>query len=118
MRVVAVTGEGLDEFRWAVWHRLRAVRVSCKLPGKKPDLGEPFFLREGEAVKDFALKIHRHLAATFNFARLRGEGVHDGQAVLREHVLHDGDIVELHVNWTKRERLTLLRCLGFGSRDL
>jgi hypothetical protein len=30
-------------------------------------------------------------------ARIWGSGLHDGQTVGREHVLHDKDVVELHM---------------------
>ncbi|MEW6744700.1 MAG: TGS domain-containing protein [Planctomycetota bacterium] len=90
------TGQGLEEFRWRVWSLLDAIRVFSKEPGQKPDTNEPFYLRSGETVIDLARGIHKELAATLKFARVWGEGVHDGQPVPRDHVLHDGDIVELH----------------------
>ncbi|MHC5072637.1 MAG: TGS domain-containing protein, partial [Planctomycetota bacterium] len=96
VRATPTTGEGMDTFRREVWRRLHAVRVFTKQPGQKADLGEPFFLREGETVADLASKIHRDFIETLKFARLWGEGVHDGQPVTRQHVLHDGDVIELH----------------------
>jgi ribosome-interacting GTPase 1 len=41
--------------------------------------------------------VHRDFAENLKSARIWGTGVHDGQAVGREHVLHDKDVVELHV---------------------
>lgn len=96
LHVAVPTGEGLDEFRLQVWRRLGAVRVFTKQPGKKADLGEPFYLREGSTILELASKIHQEIAAHLKFARVWGQGVYDGQPVQREHVLHDGDIVELH----------------------
>jgi hypothetical protein len=31
------------------------------------------------------------------YARIWGTSVHDGQMVQRDYVLHDGDIVEIHI---------------------
>ena len=90
------TGEGLDDFRWRVWELLDMIRVYSKEPGKKPDMKEPFFLPEGGTILDLARGIHKDLARGLKLARLWGHGVHDGQAVQRDHELHDGDIVELH----------------------
>ena len=43
-----------------------------------------------------AALVHRDIAQALKSARIWGTGVHDGQTVGREHVLHDKDIVELH----------------------
>jgi ribosome-interacting GTPase 1 len=99
LAVVVVTptdAEALEALRWEVWRRLGAVRVFTKEPGKKPDLGDPFYLSAGQTVLDLAFRIHKDVGRNLAFARLWGEGVHDGQNVHRDHVLHDGDIVELH----------------------
>jgi small GTP-binding protein len=94
--VSAETGEGLDELRLQVYTFLDVIRVYTKVPGKKEDQGEPFVLPRGSTILDFATTVHRDLADSLKFARLWGEGVYDGQPVKRDHVLHDGDIVELH----------------------
>jgi ribosome-interacting GTPase 1 len=39
---------------------------------------------------------HRELAEKLKTARIWGTGVYEGQAVQRNHVLQDKDIVELH----------------------
>jgi ribosome-interacting GTPase 1 len=96
VHVSSTTGVGLDDFRWGVWRALDRVRVFAKAPGQKPELVEPYYLHAGETVLDFAHKVHRDLATHLKFARLWGEGVHEGQTVQRDHVLHDRDIVELH----------------------
>ena len=40
--------------------------------------------------------VHRDFLETLKQAKIWGTGVFDGQAVPRDHMLHDRDIVELH----------------------
>jgi ribosome-interacting GTPase 1 len=94
--VSARTGAGLEEFRRTLWDFLEKVRVYTKVPGKKPDLTQPFVLPRGSTVLDLAAAIHQDLAAGLKFARIWGKEAHDGQPVARDHVLHEGDVLELH----------------------
>jgi ribosome-interacting GTPase 1 len=55
----------------------------------------PFVMKKGSTVADLALKVHRDFSENLKSARMWGSGVFDGQPVGREHVLQDGDIVEL-----------------------
>ena len=89
--------EGLEELRTRVFTFLDVIRVYTKVPGKKEDQGDPFVLPRGSTIMDLATLVHREFADTLKFARLWGEGAYDGQSVKRDHVLHDGDLVELHV---------------------
>ncbi len=95
--VSAQTGAGLDELRQRIYTFLEVIRVYTKVPGKKEDQGEPFVLPRGSTVLDLATAVHREFSDGLKFARLWGEGVYDGQPVKRDHVLHDGDVIELHV---------------------
>jgi hypothetical protein len=72
------------------------VRVYTKQPGKKADRESPFVLDLGATVLDLAEAVHREIAESLTFARIWGEGAFDGQHVQRDHVLADGDTVELH----------------------
>jgi ribosome-interacting GTPase 1 len=88
---------GLDIFKQALFDAMQVVRVFTKQPGKEADLGEPFVLPVGSTVHDLARKIHKEILESFKFGRLWGEsGRFQGQRVGEEHVLVDGDIVELH----------------------
>ncbi|MGC9359323.1 MAG: TGS domain-containing protein [Anaerolineae bacterium] len=80
-----------------MFERLGVIRVYSKAPGRPPDLDAPFTLEEGSTVADLAAKVHRDFYDQLKSARIWGKGVHDGQMVSRDHVLADGDIVELHV---------------------
>lgn len=93
--VSATTGRNLDRLRWAVFDRLEIVRVYSKPPGKEPDRTAPFVLAKGSTVEEFAAGVHQDFVETLTSARIWGTGVYDGQQVGRDHVLSDGDVVEL-----------------------
>jgi ribosome-interacting GTPase 1 len=94
--VSAMTGEGLKDLGARLFDRLGVVRVYTKIPGGAPDMGRPFTVRSGQTVLDVARLVHRGLAAGFKYARLWGEGSFEGQQVGREHVVADGDVIEIH----------------------
>jgi ribosome-interacting GTPase 1 len=96
--VSAVTGEGLETLRAATYHLLGLLRVYTKVPGKPADRSRPFTLPLGSTVLDLAREIHGDLEHSLKSARIWGTGVYDGQAVKRDHELHDGDLVELHAS--------------------
>ena len=75
---------------------IRVIRIYAKPPGRKPDLAEPFVLPVGSDVHELAHKVYRGLEQRVRSARLWGHGVAGGQNVHLDHVLHDGDVVELH----------------------
>jgi ribosome-interacting GTPase 1 len=95
--VSASTGEGLETLRTATYHLLQVLRVYTKIPGKPADRTRPFTLPIGSTVLDLAREIHGSFEQSLTSARIWGSGVFDGQAVRRDHELHDGDVVELHV---------------------
>jgi len=94
----AQTGLGLGELGGWLWRRLGLVRVYTKAPGKVAERSRPFTLRAGEqTVEDAARLVHRDMARTLKYARVWGRSVTaDGQHVGREHLLADGDVLELH----------------------
>ena len=98
--VVAVSakkGVGLEELKHAVYQVLDIIRVYTKVPGKKPDFADPIILARGSMVEDAAASVHKDFAAKLRFARIWGSGKHDGIMAKRNHVLRDGDIIELHL---------------------
>lgn len=95
--VSARTGQGLGDLPERCFVALDLVRVYSKVPGEEADMGEPFTLPRGSTVLDMARTVHRELAEDLEYARLWGSAKFDGQPVEQEHVLQDGDIVELHV---------------------
>jgi ribosome-interacting GTPase 1 len=95
--IAAEHGTGLEELRGAVYQFLNVIRVYSKQPGKPPDKTAPFTCPVGSSVAEFAGLVHRDFVEKLKSARIWGTGVFDGQAVGREHLLHDKDVVELHV---------------------
>lgn len=94
--VSAEAGTGLDALREQMFHLLEVIRVYSKPPGKKVDLTAPFILHRGATVLDAAETIHKDFVANLKYARLWGGETYQGQMVGRDHVLTDGDILELH----------------------
>jgi ribosome-interacting GTPase 1 len=94
--VSAVTGEGLEALGPWLFRELGIVRVYTKAPGHPPDMTRPFTLRRGQTVGDVARLVHKDVANALRYARLWGRSAHDGQHVGREHLVSDGDVVELH----------------------
>ena len=87
---------GLDVLRKAVFQGLHVIRIYTKIPGKKADAERPYVLSVGSTVADAASTIHKDLADTMTFARIWGSKKYDGQRVERDHVVQDGDIIEIH----------------------
>jgi ribosome-interacting GTPase 1 len=95
--VSATTGRNLERLKQMVFERLEIIRVYSRAPGKEPDFTAPFILKKGDTVVEFAGKVHQDFVKQLKSARIWGEGVYEGQMVRRDHVLHDGDVVELHI---------------------
>lgn len=94
----AATGDGIEQMKAALYELLDVVRVYSKIPGKKVDMKKPFIVRRGSTVLDVARKIHREFGDHLKFARVWGSGKFDGQVVERDHVVEDGDVLEVHVD--------------------
>jgi ribosome-interacting GTPase 1 len=73
LTVSAKTGDGLDELGSFLFRALEIVRVYTKTPGKPADNDKPFTVRRGGTVLDVA------------------------QQVGPDHIVTDGDLIELHV---------------------
>jgi uncharacterized protein len=100
MPMLAVSSEtlqNLGEVPRLCFKLLNVIRIYSKEPGKPADMEKPFILPHGSTVVDLAAAIHHELASNLKRARIWGVGVYDGQAVQRDHILSDRDILELHV---------------------
>ncbi|MBI3997920.1 MAG: 50S ribosome-binding GTPase [Armatimonadetes bacterium] len=86
----------LTELRKNMFQMLNIIRVYSKKPGKKPDLSVPFILKRGTSVLEAAGVVHKDFAEHLRYARLWRRGEIEGQMVGRDHLLEDGDILELH----------------------
>ncbi|MEM9302740.1 MAG: GTPase [Pseudomonadota bacterium] len=92
----ATTGQGLDQLGPFLFRALQIVRVFTKTPGKPPEADKPFAVFQGGTVRDVARLVHQDIARDLQFARVWGAEVFDGQQVGPDHVVADGDVVELH----------------------
>jgi uncharacterized protein len=94
--VSATSGSGLHDLGRLCFEALGLMRIYTKQPGKPPDRSAPFALPLGATVADLALRIHKDLREQMKFARIWGPSAFDGQTVQGEHVLAEGDVVEIH----------------------
>jgi ribosome-interacting GTPase 1 len=93
----AESGNGLEVLRTEIYRLLNVIRVYTKKPGKPADMASPYTCPIGSTLLQMAELVHRDFADKLKSARIWGRGVFDGQTVTRDHVLHDKDVVELHV---------------------
>ena len=97
MAISAREGAGLEELKAEIYKVLGIIRVYTKAPGEKPDFNDPIILERGSTLADAAADVHKDFRAKLKFARVWGSGKHDGMMVKRDHVLQDGDVIELHI---------------------
>ena len=93
----AETGDGIDALGPLLFRALQIVRVYTKTPGKPADKEKPFTVRQGDTIADVARLVHKDIARNLRFARIWGAEVFDGQQVGPDHIVADGDLVELHL---------------------
>jgi ribosome-interacting GTPase 1 len=95
--VSATTKRHRERLGQALFDRLEIMRIYSKRPGEAPDLSSPYTMPKHGTLEEFAAGVHKDFYENLKSARIWGTGVHDGQMVGRDHVLHDGDIVELRL---------------------
>jgi uncharacterized protein len=93
--VSPITGEGLGPLGDRTFDALEIIRVYTREPGHPPDMERPFTLPRGATVEALARAIHGDIAEQLKYARIWGPSAFDGQKVRADHVLEDGDVVEL-----------------------
>ncbi|MFH1874395.1 MAG: GTPase [Pseudomonadota bacterium] len=87
----------LQEFPKQLFEALQIIRVYTKAPGKKIEKKDPIILPVGSNTMEAAQSLHKEIAHKLKFARVWGEGMHDGQQIARDHVLQDGWALEFHL---------------------
>jgi ribosome-interacting GTPase 1 len=90
------TGEGLETLTLELFRMLGVIRVYTKAPGRRADKSVPYVFRRGITVEEVAAVVHKDFAERLKYARVWGSRTYEGQMVQREHVLDDGDVLELH----------------------
>ena len=94
--VSAETGMNIPTLQEELFRLLNVIRVYTKARGQRADRSVPFVLPRGATVQDAAAAVHKDFVERLKYARIWGAGTFDGQMVQREHVLEDGDVIELH----------------------
>jgi len=94
---VSKNGTGLEELKEKLYGLLDVIRVYGKSPDRPADMDRPFILKRGSTVLDFAEQVHKDFPEQLKNALVWGSSKFDGQAVAREYMLEDGDIVELQL---------------------
>jgi ribosome-interacting GTPase 1 len=94
--VSVATKRNIEAMKQAIYEKLQIMRVYSQAPGEQAKQDLPFVLPLGSTVEDFAGKVHQDFAENLKSARVWGaSAAFPGQTVSREHMLQDGDIVEL-----------------------
>ena len=88
---------GLEDLKKKIFEALEIIRIYTKTPGTKPDLNDPIILKNTSTIKEAAEEVHKDFKAKLKYALVWGSGKFDGQRVGPEHILKDGDIIELHI---------------------
>ena len=92
--VSVIDEASLDAFREAAWRLTGLIRVRLRTLGETD--AEPLALVPGSTVADVADSVHHDLAASFVGARVWGPSARfEGQRVGRDHIVLDGDVVEI-----------------------
>ncbi len=87
---------GFEELGKILFKELELIRVYTKQPnGRVSD--KPLILKKGATVYDVAERIHKKFLEAFQYAKIWGPSAkYPGERVGLDHVLEDGDIVEIH----------------------
>lgn len=94
IRVSVLDEASLEALRDAIWHLTGLIRVRLRSNGVTES--EPLALEPPATVETVADAVHHDLAAAFSGARIWGPSAKfEGQRVGRDHVVADGDIVEI-----------------------
>jgi ribosome-interacting GTPase 1 len=94
--VSAENGAGLEDLKRQIFNSLDLIRVYTRKAGITSD--KPIILPRNSTIRDLAEIIHRDFAEKMKYARVWGASVKvQGQRVGPDHVLEDGDIVEIKI---------------------
>jgi len=94
--ISAERGDRLKELSRAIFEALDLIKIYTRKDGIRSD--KPLAIKRGSTVRELAEIIHREFAEKMKYARVWGKSVKvQGQKVGSEHVLEDGDTVEIYV---------------------
>ncbi len=95
--ISAKSGRGLSGLGKVFFNITNIIRVYTKQPGEDKPSPQPLILKKGATVLDVAERVHSRLYKNFKYAKIWGPSAkYPGERVGKNHVLMDGDIVEIH----------------------
>ncbi len=93
----AKLGKGFEKLGEILFKTLEIIRIYTKQPNG-PIADKPLILRKGATVYDVAKSIHKSFVENFRYAKIWGPSAkYPGERTGLDHVVEDGDIVEIHV---------------------
>ncbi|MEM3014236.1 MAG: GTPase [Candidatus Bathyarchaeia archaeon] len=91
------TKQGLDVLGEHIFEMLNIIRVYTKEPDEKAPSPKPIVVKKGTTAIEIAKELHSSLYKRFQYGRIWGTSVkYAGQKVGSNHLLEDGDILEIH----------------------
>jgi len=79
-----------------IFNTLGIIRIYTKIPGKPPDLKNPYTIKKDSTLIELAEIIHKDLVQNFKYARLWRHGESNAFVAGRDYILADRDIIEIH----------------------
>ncbi|HIH11841.1 TPA: GTP-binding protein [Candidatus Woesearchaeota archaeon] len=96
--VSAETDLNIEQLKNMIFQKLNFMRVYLKEPRKDADMKEPLIMFQKATIGDVCNKMHKDFVNKFHFARVWGKSAKfPGQRFMLNHVLLDGDILEIHL---------------------
>ncbi len=89
--------DSIIAFQSTIFDSLGIIRVYTKKVGHDPEFVDPIILPIGGTVEEAAFSLHKDFAHKMQFAKVWGDGKHEGQRVKNSFVLSDKDIIEFHI---------------------
>ncbi|MFP4656904.1 MAG: OBG GTPase family GTP-binding protein [Candidatus Woesearchaeota archaeon] len=98
MMISAENMDHIENLKDIIFEKMDFIRIYMKEPGKEADMDEPLIAFKESTVGDVCEKLHKDFVKNFKFCRIWGpSSKFDGQKLMQNHVLKDGDVVELHM---------------------
>lgn len=88
---------GIDEIGKTIFKTLEIIRIYTRKPLEREPFRKPYISKKGITVLELAKSIHSEFYEKFLYARIWGPSAkYPGEKVGSNHVLEDGDVVEIH----------------------
>lgn len=94
--VSANAGTGFEALGRKAFEALGVIRVFTKSPGTQADMNDPMVIQAGSTLEEAAEAVHKDFRRNLKYALIWGSGKFPGQRIKKDHLVQDGDILELH----------------------